>query len=120
MADEEQVKFAKSIDFSRVDKADRVFVREIILKVVQFNDIMPPLTITIYPCPDHYNAIVKGWDQELDDKKWYDMFLNPETRTGSCDYVKATKTIPADDEGKAVKVLKIARFGKSGSNKKTK
>jgi hypothetical protein len=79
--EDEQIKFAKSIDFSRVEKSDRVYVRDILLKVVQFNDIMPPLTVIVYQCPDHYNIIVKGWDQELDDKKWYDTFLNPETRT---------------------------------------
>jgi hypothetical protein len=116
--EDEQLKFAKSIDFSQVDKSDRVYVREILLKVIQFNEIMPPLTVIVHPTADHYNVVIKGWDQPLDDKRWYETFLNPETRAGSCDYINTTQTIPTDGEGKAVKVLKVARLGKASNSKR--
>jgi len=106
----DQIKFANSIDLTKVEKPDRCHMRDIMLGIVQFNEIMPQLTISIMPTSDHYIVRILNWNQELDDQKWYDTFLNKESRKSCMDYVYKSSTVPVDDAGKAVKILRIRRI----------
>jgi len=103
------VRMSKRIDLSRVDKDDRAYVRDIMMAVVTFEHPMPELTVDIYPTPDHYNVSIKGWGQEIDDKKWHDTFL-ARNRDPKLDPVISTSTIPRPDEGtEPIKLLRVRR-----------
>jgi len=87
----------RQIDFSKVDRSDRVYVKNIILGVLAFEDPMPPLSIQIFAPDDHYNIAFIGWDQEIDDQKWFETFLKTsghDKRENKYDYVISTSTVP--------------------------
>jgi hypothetical protein len=106
---DEAIKLVDTIDFSNVLPADRIHMRDIMLKVVTFHEIMPKLDVNIYKAPGHYNVTVGGWNQHVSVKKLYDQFLNPTTRIQVMDYIRELNLIPASDEdGKGKLFLSIA------------
>jgi hypothetical protein len=104
---DESVKFAESIDFSRVARNDRIHMRQIVLKLLQFHKIMPKLDVVIFKTPDHYNVTVTGWNQHVSVKKLYEQFLST-TREQVMDYVEDISLIPTDEDGKGKLLLKVA------------
>lgn len=115
---EEQLKFAKEIEIGKVEREDRVYIRQILLQIIQFQEPMPKLNIIVKPAGNHYNIIIKGWDQPIDDKIWYKKFLDKETREDCCDYIITSQTIPTDDEGNAVKIVKVSRLSQPPTSQK--
>jgi hypothetical protein len=105
------IKTAEDIDFSAVEKTDRVALRAIILRILTFHSVMPKLTTNIYSAPDHYNITIYGWNQYISLKQLYKVFLDPRAKKESSvlDYVTDIEIIPTDDDGKAKLLFKVAK-----------
>lgn len=105
------VKTAEELDFSAVDKGDRVALRAIILRIFTFHTVMPKLHTNIYSAPDHYNVTIYGWNQYISLKQLYKTFLDPRAKKESSvlDYVTDIEVIPTDDDGKAKLLFKVAK-----------
>jgi len=112
---EKQIQFSKSIDFSKVDASDKLHMREIMLHVVQFDDIMPKLIVTFIPTEDHYIVRILGWLHEIDILKCYNKFLNKSTRPTCMEYIQSASIVPCDDEGKACVILRVHRLNRPDS-----
>lgn len=120
MADE-AVKLVETFDFSNVLPADRIHMREIMLKVATFHEIMPKLDVNIFKAPGHYNVTVGGWNQHVSVKKLYERFLDPVHRLQVMDYIRDISLIPTDEDGKGKLFLSIASSkGINLSDKKIK
>jgi len=115
----EGIRFAKSIDFSKVHSSDRVYVRDILVRILNFHNPMPKLNPDIYDAGDHYNITLKGWNSEIDDETWYETFINKKTRETTFDRIINTGTIPTTDDGTSVKIVRVSKstFSKSKRNK---
>ncbi len=115
----EGVKFAKSIDFSKVHSTDRVYVRDIIVRVLNFHNPMPKLIVDIFDAGDHYNISLKGWNSEISDAAWYDKFLDKQRRETTFDRILSTGTIPTTDDGVSIKIIRVSKstFSKKKRNK---
>ena len=115
----EGVKFAKSIDFSKVHSTDRVYVRDIIVRVLNFHNPMPKLNVDIFDAGDHYNISLKGWNSEISDGAWYDKFLDKQRRETTFDRILSTGTIPTTDDGVSIKIIRVSKstFSKKKRNK---
>ena len=115
----EGIRFAKSIDLSKVHGTDRVYVRDILVRVLDFHNPMPKLNVDIYDAGDHYNIALKGWNSEIDDETWYEKFVNKKNRETTFDRITSTGTIPTTDDGVSVKIIRISKstFSKSKRNK---
>lgn len=102
------------IDFKDVHENDENDVYNILRKVLSFNENMPRIEVKIVPTKDHYNIILRGWNCEIDDVRWYNTFLS-ETRK---DYqsVNATYTVtnPNNDKG-PYKVVQVRKKKFSGA-----
>lgn len=114
---EEGIKFAANIDFSRVEPNDRVEVRGTVLAILKFEYPMPKVGIEIYSTPDHYNIIVSDWRQELDGPKLYDYFCGSK-HDPALDNVITFSIVPVTDEGKAVLKFKVRKSAYSKQKKR--
>ena len=114
------VDFADSIDFSKVDVADRPTVRQIVIGILTFNRSMPKVSVDIYATPDHYNITFKDWNQRIDDAEWYAKYLGS-TRDDKYDSILKSETIPSEGGSQPVKLIKVRRSSfanKDGKKKK--
>lgn len=114
----EGLRFAKSIDFTRVHTTDRQYMREIMLRVLNFHNPMPKLDVDIYDAGDHYNISLKGWNLEIDDKQWYETFLK-QGRETTFDRIQSTGTVPTDDANTTIKIIRVSKstYSKTKRNK---
>ena len=56
MHNPEAIKLANEPDFSKVHKADRSTVRNIVCGIMQYENPMPVLKVEIWSSNDHYNC----------------------------------------------------------------
>lgn len=109
MESDPAVRLAKKFDLTNVDPADRQYVYEILIAVLNFNkDVMPDLTHDVFKTPDHYSLTLRGWNTSIDDRIWYKKFLSKH-RSGALERILSTQTIPEDGTGKPCKVFEISR-----------
>ena len=117
--DNEKIKFTQDIPgLSKVDSADRSYVRNIVLGIYQFETPMPVLKSEIYPTPDHYNLIIKGWSQFIDFEAFYKKYLDKKERATLYDPIISGGIDPITDEG--IPVIKIHIRKSSFSKQKRK
>ena len=112
----EGIKFAKRIDFSRVHSNDRQYLREIMLRVLNFHTPMPKLDVDIYDAGDHYNISLKGWNLEISDRKWYKTFLSRKRET-TFDRILDTGDVPTDDGNTTIKIIRVSKSTYSKSKR---
>lgn len=116
--EDDRVKFAKKIDFSRVDVADRGYCRNICLGILGFENPMPDLVTDIYPTPDHYNISVKGWGQEIAIAKLHETFEG-KNRATIYEPIISVSIIPTTDEGVPIVLFRVRKstFSKQKNKK---
>ena len=112
------LRLAKAIDLSKVDKNDRSYMRDLILRILTYHNPMPKLDPAFMDAGDHYNLTLKGWNQAIDDRDWYRTFLDANRET-VFDRVITTKDIPDDGTGTPVKMFVVAKstYAKQKKNK---
>lgn len=115
--EDERIKFAKKIDFSRVDTSDRNYNRNIVLGILQFENPMPDLVVDIHSTPDHYNISVKNWSQEISIAKLYETFES-KNRATIYDSVISVSLVPQNDEGVPVLLFRIRKSSFAKQKKK--
>ena len=91
---EDVITKSTDIDYSPIDKSDRAYVRSIMIGVLRFCKIMPPINVKFISTPHHYNTIITGWNGEIDDKLWYQTFLGNE-RNDKMSYILGTSSVPS-------------------------
>lgn len=117
--DNEKIKFSRDIKgLSLVDTADRSYVRNIVMGIYQFEDPMPLLESEVYPTPDHYNLIIKGWAQYIDWESFYKKYFDKKERAPLYDPIISGGIDPVTDEG--IPVIKIHIRKSSFSKQKRK
>lgn len=92
------VRFAQEVDLSRVERNDRPSVRDALKGIMSFENPMPKLIVEVNDAVDHYNVVVKGWDQEMDLDRAYRVFLNPKERRGVYDCIISMSLRPTNDD----------------------
>lgn len=105
----EAIELSEDIDLSRVDPNDRVYVREILLAVLQFQHPMPKLDVKIFAAPDHYNVTLSKWNQRVDLVKFVKAFGISDTRSRKMDHIRNIDLLGTDDDGKGKIILVVAR-----------
>lgn len=119
----------RQVDLSPVDVEDRAYMKAIIRRVVGYQHPPCDMHIQILANPDHYNVAFIGWDQAIDDKKWYETFLKTEgaeRRENTFDMILSTETIPVADAEEndiitgPIKLFRIKRSGFSAMEKRRK
>lgn len=119
----------RQVDLSQIDIEDRSYVKEIIRRVVKFHDPPCDMDIRAINNDDHYNIAFIGWDQTIDDEKWYRTFLKTdglETRENVFDMVISTHTVPVADAEESeiitgpIKLFRIKRSGFGAMQKRRK
>jgi len=91
-------KLAETYNLTEIDRCDRQSVFQLIRKILSFDEYMPKLDLDIIPKIDHYRLKWSGWICEIDDYKWYEVFLSP-NRDEVCDIIQGTKNIPSPESG---------------------
>lgn len=102
------VRFAHEMDFSKIHRDDRAYVRQLMLRTLNFTNPMPKLLPDFVDAGDHYNIILKGWNMEIDDELWFNTFLK-KGRDADFDRVINTGTLPQDDTGAARKIIRVSK-----------
>lgn len=95
----EAIQFAKSIDFTSVDIDDRQYMREILMRILDYQRPMPKLVVDIYNTPDHYNVSIKGWTQSIDMLDFVRTFLDPKKRDHMFDPIISGRLWPVGEGG---------------------
>jgi hypothetical protein len=112
------IRFAKEVDLSRVDRNDRPMVRDVLIGIMTFESPMPILVVEVNDTPDHYNIIVKGWDQEMDYELGYNTFLNPKMRRSVYDCVISMSLRPTNDDNIPSLLFRIRKSSSAKHQKK--
>jgi len=107
---DDEVKLADRIDFSRVDANDRGELRNLIAKILQFEEPMPKVTVDIWSTHDHYNVTIKGWAQRLNVPKLYKKFCDP-SKDSDYQSIIDLDVWPTNDEGVPVMCFKVRKSG---------
>lgn len=117
----------RPVDLSVVDPEDRPYMKKIILRVVNWHQPQPRMTIRIHANDDHYNVVFFGWDQAINDYAFYNTFLKTDgldRRDSDFDMIIDTETVPtvdaetSDDITGPMKVFRIKRSGTSLKKRK--
>lgn len=103
---------------TNIDRNDRVYVKHIIRTCLTFDDSMPKLDYSFTPKDDHYNMIIRGWNQDFDIKKAYKMFLS-KNRDQVCDPIRRVYCTPSPSSGRGpILTLQIDRLHWNETKKK--
>lgn len=95
----EAIQFARSIDFTSVDPDDRQYMREILMRILDYQRPMPKLQVDIYNTPDHYNVSIKGWTQRINMLDFVRTFADPKKRDHVFDPIISLDLWPVGEGG---------------------
>lgn len=116
------IQFASNIPgYNSVEVDDRKYVREILVRILDYQRPMPKLKVDIYKTADHYNVSIKGWNQRVDLLDFVRTFVDPKKRERVMDPVISLDLWPVGEEGGEPCMnfaIRKSHFGSNGGNKK--
>jgi|JI7StandDraft_1071085.scaffolds.fasta_scaffold11011_7 hypothetical protein len=117
--EDERIKLAQEIKgLSKIDAADRGYVKNIVLGIYQFDKYMPKLESEVYQTPDHYNVCIKGWTHSISQSQLYKKYLDEKNRATLYDPIIDIIVEPVTEDGTLVKVqIRRSSFTKDKKRK---
>ena len=105
---------------TNIDRNDRIYVKQIIRKCLLFDRSLPKLDYSFATKDDHYNMIVRGWNQDFCLKKAYKTFLSKK-RDRVCDPIRRIYCTPSPSSGRGpILTIQIDRVDWSKTKTKKK
>lgn len=90
-----------SVTWTNVDRGDLAYVKEIVKDICLFDPSLARIKVDIVKTrtKDRYNIQFKNWNKYIQIGKFYNTFLNPETRSIKYDPILLDAGINPDPEG---------------------
>jgi hypothetical protein len=82
------------VDTSKVHTKDLNYIDDILYGILEFEDPMPMLTMSVKNNPGQYVIVVEGYNKPFLVSEWYAYFDNADTRSPKFRHIQSTRINP--------------------------